>query len=105
MADQQNDLQPKFIIEEVTDPQEIARARAQNERHRRNSDWLQAHWSDVLPRARGKFLAVAGQEPFIADTPEEAWAWVDATHPEDDGATVQYVRPEKGPRIYYVDYR
>src|SRR5260221_14207218 len=92
--------QPKFIIEEVTDPDEIARARAQHERRKRNSDWLQAHWADVLPQARGKFLAVAGQEAFIADTAEKAWAWAEATHPEDDGAVVQYVRPEKGPRIY-----
>lgn len=103
MADDQNILRPKFIIEEVTDPQEIARAKAQDERHRRNTDWLQTHWADVLPQARGKFLAVAGQEPFIADTPEEAW--VDATHPEDDGATVRYVRPEKGPRICSAAYR
>jgi hypothetical protein len=92
--------EPKFIIEEVTDPQEIARARAQDERHRRNSQWLQAHWADVLPQARGKFLAVAGQESFVADTPEAAWAWAKATHPEDDGAIVRYIRPEKGPRIY-----
>ena len=90
----------KFIIEEVTDPAEIARSRAQHERHQRNDDWLEAHWADVLPQARGKFLAVANQEAFIANTPAEAWAWVDATHPEDDGATVRYVRPEKGPRIY-----
>jgi len=89
-----------FIIEEVSDPNEIACARAQDERHRRNSEWLQAHWADVLPQARGKFLAVAGQEPFIADRPEEAWACVEATHPEDDGAIVHYVRPETGPRIY-----
>jgi len=92
--------EPSFSIEEVTDPNEIARARAQDERHRWNSDWLQAHWADVLPQARGKFLAVAGQEPFIADTPEEAWAWAKATHPEDDGAFVHYIRPETGPRIY-----
>lgn len=52
MADQQNVLQPKFIIEEVTDPKEIARAKAQDERHRRNTEWLQAHWADVLPQAR-----------------------------------------------------
>ena len=89
-----------FIIEEVSDPTEIARARAQDKRHRRNSEWLQAHWADVLPQARGKFLAVAGQEPSIADTPEKAWAWVDATHPEDDGVIVHYVRPETGPRLY-----
>lgn len=30
--------QPQFIIEEVTDPQEIARAQAQDERHRRNNE-------------------------------------------------------------------
>jgi hypothetical protein len=70
---------PAFIIEEVTDPNEIARAQAQDQRHRRNEKWLETHWADVLPRARGKFLAVAGQEAFIADTPAEAWAWVDAS--------------------------
>jgi hypothetical protein len=92
--------EPAFRIEEVSDPQDLARARAQDEHHRRNSDWLQAHWAEVLPQARGKFLAVAGQESFIADTPEAAWAWVATTHPEDDGAIVQYIRPETGPRIY-----
>jgi hypothetical protein len=62
--------EPAFRVEEVSNPHDIARARAQDERHRRNSDWLQRHWAVVLPQARGKFLAVAGQEPCIADTPE-----------------------------------
>ena len=92
--------EPAFSIEEVSDPHDIARAYTQDERHRRNSDWLQTHWADVLPQARGKFLAVAGQEPCIADSPEAAPAWVATTHPEDDGAMVQYIRPETGPRIY-----
>jgi len=52
-----------------------------------------------VPQARGKFLAVAGQEAFLADTAAAAWAWVEARHPEDDGAVVQYVRPQQGPRI------
>jgi hypothetical protein len=88
------------VIEEVNDPKVVARARAQHERARRNGQWLQAHWPDVLPQARGNFLAVAGQEAFIASTPEEAWALANAAHPEDDGAFVEYVRPERGPRIY-----
>ena len=96
--------EPVCSLEEVSEPHEIARCHAQDERHRRNSAWLQAHWADVLPQARGKFLAVAGQEPCIADTPAEAWAWVDATHPEDNGAIVRYIRPETGPRIY-ADHR
>ena len=91
---------PAFIIEEVSEPNDIARSQAQDERHRRNSEWLQAHWADVLPQARGKFLAIAGQEPFIADTPAEAWAWVEAVHPEDTRAIVRCIRPDVGPRIY-----
>jgi hypothetical protein len=92
--------QPLVIIEEVSDPREIARSRAQHERFQQNSKWLQSHWSDVLPQARGRFLAVAGQEAFVADTPKDAWAMAEAAHPEDNGAFVQYVRPERGPRIY-----
>jgi hypothetical protein len=89
-----------LILEEVKDPAEAARCRAQLERARRNLEWLETHWNDVLPQARGKHLAVAGQEAFIANTPEEAWAWAASNHPDDDGAFVQYVIPEKGPRIY-----
>lgn len=90
----------RFIIEEVTDPAEVARFRSQDERHQRNSKWLQAHWAELLPQARGKFLAVAGQEAFLANTPKEGWAWAAAAHPEDDGAFVQYVRLDRGPRFY-----
>ena len=92
--------QPQLVIEEVDVPEYAARAREAFERHRRNSEWLQAHWADVLPQARGKFLAVARQESFIADTPEEAWEWARKTHPEDDGAFVRYIRNDLGPRIY-----
>jgi hypothetical protein len=87
-------------IEEVSEPSEIARSQLRDQCHRRNSEWLQAHWGDVMPQARGMFLAVAGQEPFIADSAAQASVWVDATHPEDPGAFVQYIRPETGPRIY-----
>lgn len=92
--------QPRITIEEVGGPSDIARFRAQDERARRNGDWLQSHWAELLPRARGKFLAVAGEEAFLADSPEEAWAMAAAAHPEDAGAFVQYVRPERGPRLY-----
>jgi hypothetical protein len=90
----------KIIIEEVNDPAEVARVHAVHEQGKRNSEWLQAHWADVLPQARGKFLAVAGQEAHIADALDAAWAWVEATHPDDRGAILQYVPKEGGPRIY-----
>jgi hypothetical protein len=87
-------------LEIVTDPEELARSRVQHERFKRNSDWLQSHWADLLPQALGKHLVVAGQEAFLADTPEEAWALAEAAHPGDDGSFGQYVLPHRGPRIY-----
>jgi len=90
----------QLIMDLVDDPAEITRTHAQHERANRNDEWLQMHWGDVLPQARGKFLAVAGQEAFIADTFEEAWAKARAAHPDDDGALCQYVFPSRGPRIY-----
>ena len=99
-TDERTLTESRFAVDEVVDPGEIARFRAQDDRARRNSAWLESHWADVLPRARGKFLAVAGQEAFIAESPEAAWAMAEAAHPEDSGAFVQYVRPERGPRLY-----
>ncbi len=92
--------QGTFTIEEINDPAEAVRAGARDQRMKRNGDWLQAHWTDLLPGARGKFLVIANQEAFIADTPEEAWALAHAAHPEDDGAFGRYVFPEGARRIY-----
>ena len=93
-------LGDRLILEKVNDPAAAERCRSLLEAFRRNSEWLESHWQDLLPQARGKHLAVAGQEAFIANSPEEGWAWVDSNHPEDSGAFVRYVIPEKGPRIY-----
>jgi hypothetical protein len=90
----------KLELEEVTDPDEIARHREGDEYFRRNSDWLASHWGDLLPGARGRFVAVAGQEAFIADSPDEAIAMAKAAHPDDPGLLIRYVIPERGWRIY-----
>ena len=91
--------EPAFIIEAV-EPERARPAYVQIERGWRNADWLAAHWPDLLPGARGRFVAVAGQEAHIAESADKAWAWARAVHPEDDGAIVQYVRVQPGPRIY-----
>ena len=93
-------VEPQFVIEEVSDPVVVARFRAQDERARQNEAWLQSHWSELLPSVRGRFVAVAGQEAFIADSQQDARAKAVAAHPEDDGMIEQYVRPERGPRLY-----
>ena len=92
--------QPPVVMEEVTDPEELANARAQRERFDRNSAWLQAHATEVYTRYRGKCICIAAEELFVADTPEEALALAAAAHPEDDGRFVHYIPREKVARIY-----
>ncbi|MEK6302141.1 MAG: hypothetical protein AABO41_15635 [Acidobacteriota bacterium] len=92
--------QSTIVMEEVTDPEELARARVQDERFDLNSAWLQSHIPEVYSRYRGKCVVIAGQELFAADTPEEAWALAAAAHPEDDGSFIRYIPREKVARIY-----
>ena len=89
-------LGDRLILEEVNDPAEAARLRAHLEAFRRNSDWLENHWADLLPQVRGKHLAIAAQEAFSADSPEDAWAWIKSKHPDDIGSFVRYVIPLDG---------
>src|SRR5919201_4176759 len=55
-----------IVMEEVTDPEELAKARAQRERFDRNSAWLQAHITEIYACYRGKCVVLAGEELFAA---------------------------------------
>lgn len=89
-----------IVMTEVTDPDELARARAQRERYDRNFAWLQAHAGDIYARHRGRCICIAGEELFVADTPQAALALGVAAHPDDDGSFVHYIPREKAWRIY-----
>ncbi|MGH2619730.1 MAG: hypothetical protein ACRDHG_04060 [Anaerolineales bacterium] len=93
-------LPGQLVMEEVTDPAELARAKAQDERFRRNTDWLPAHGDEIYPRYRDKFICVAGQELFVGETPREALDLAIAAHPDDDGGFLYYIPGEKLARIY-----
>lgn len=90
----------RITVEFLSNAEELTPYTEQLQRARLNRDWLEAHWSEILPSVRGKFLAVAGQQAFVADTPEEAWNMAEAAFPNDDGAFVQFVRSLEGPRFY-----
>jgi hypothetical protein len=90
----------RFAVEESTDQEWNERVGQRHAQAEANLRWLQDHWGDLLPQALGQFVAVAGQEAFIAADPTEARARAVAAHPADEGVILQYVRPEKGPRIY-----
>ena len=92
--------QVPLVMEEITESDELAKARAQRERFDRNSAWLQAHVMEVYRNYRGKCICVAGEELFVADTPEQALALARAAHPEDDGSFLRYIPREKIDRIY-----
>src|SRR5438874_10908203 len=91
---------PELVMEIVTDPEQLAQARAQRERFERNSAWLQAHIPEVYSQHRGKCICVAGQELFVGDTPEEVLARAKAAHPEDDGRLLRYIPKATAPRGY-----
>src|SRR5437867_12045586 len=89
-----------LVMEEVTDPAELARAHAQHERFQRNLTWFETHALALGEKYRGKCICIAGEELFVADTPEEVFALAKAAHPEDDGRFLHYIPRGKGYRIY-----
>ena len=82
------------VIEVETDPGELARARARNERFERNWAWLEGHAAEVY-RHRGKFLCIAGEQLFVGDSVEQVLAEAKAAHPEDDGRFTRYIPKER----------
>ena len=94
-----NETNP-IVMSEVTDPIELAKAQAQNERADRNSAWLQAHVPEIYSKYRGRYICVAGEELFVAETVAEVMALAKAAHPEDDGAILRYILKEKREMIY-----
>jgi hypothetical protein len=76
---------PPVGMEEVTDPAELAEARAQHQRFERNWSWFQAHANEIYQPQRGKCICVAGGELFVAETPAKVLAMAKEAHPEDDG--------------------
>jgi hypothetical protein len=89
-----------FEMRVVTDPDELARARSQDVRFERNWKWFEAHAPEIYKTHRERCLCIAGEELFVADTPEEALAQARAAHPDDDGLFTRIIPLEKGPRIY-----
>ena len=90
----------QVVMEEVTDPREIAAFQSRWAQAQRNSDWLQSHAHEIYTQHRGKFIVVSGEELFVGDTPEEASELAKAAHPEDEGSISRYIYPKKMARIY-----
>lgn len=83
-----------FRIEEVPlTAEEREQKRRHEEGRERNEAWLRSQWPRLIPACLGNWLAVGGQEAFVAATQEEALAWVRANHANDLGAFVDRIDP------------
>jgi hypothetical protein len=92
--------QESLSMNTVTDPSELAKARAQDERFERNWAWFDAHAAEIYGNYRGKCICIAGQELFAANTVGEVLALASAAHPDDDGRFTRYIPRERAYRIY-----
>lgn len=92
--------QPQILMEQVSDPVELEQARAQDARFAQNWAWFEGNAADIYATHRGKCICIAGEELFVADTPEEALAMATAAHPEDDGRFTRLIPLERMNWIY-----
>jgi hypothetical protein len=89
-----------IVLEEVTDPVQLARAQVRRELFDRNWAWFEAHAAEIYSQHRGKCICIAGEELFIADKAEDVLALARAAHPQDDGRFTRYIPRERTARIY-----
>jgi len=91
-------MSQQVIIEEHEMTPEMARLFEQAER---NMVWLSEHANELelFTRHRGRYVAAAGGELFVADTPEEVRRLAQEKHP-DEMPHVRYIFREKRSRIY-----
>jgi hypothetical protein len=94
-----SDQQP-IILQEVTDPAELAAAAVRRQRFERNWTWFGDHAKEIYGRNRGKCVCVSGEQLFVGNTPEQALAAAKQAHPDDDGRFTRIIPREKGERIY-----
>jgi hypothetical protein len=91
---------PIEMEEVILTPAELAKVNERWQRYDRNAAWLQAHAHDVYSQNRGKYICIAGQELFVADSVQEVLKLANRAHPEDDGRYLRYIPRENIPRIY-----
>ena len=81
-------------------PERRAATHAQMARYAENREWFEAHLGQIAREHAGRVVCVAGRELFAAATAAEAWALGRGAHPDDDGMFVQFVSPDRGPKVY-----
>jgi len=89
-----------IVMEEVTDPEELAQAKRRHAQFERNLAWFQTHAAATYAAHRGQHICIAGEHLFVAATPEAVLAAATQAYPEDEGRFTLYIPQEKMDRIY-----
>jgi hypothetical protein len=87
-------------MEIVTDPHEIAKRERRRAFFERNLAWFQSRAQEIYHAHRGKCICIAGQQLFVADSPQHVLAMARAAHPDDEGLFTRFIPQERLARIY-----
>ena len=87
-------------MEIETDPEELALSHAILQRAKLNSDWLQSHWADILPQARGEDRGRCGSGGVHRRHARGGMGEGSGRTRKMGVAISQYVPFARGPRIY-----
>jgi hypothetical protein len=70
---------------EQPSPEEVAEFRRRSAVYRRNMEWYNAHWSEIVEKYTGQFICVAGGEVFAGADARDVYARAAAKYPEESG--------------------
>ena len=83
-------MEAKLIGTQKVDKEELARFRA----YQGDVRWRSKHDAEICEKYKGKYIAVANQEIFVGDTPEEVFEKAQAKYPNSD-PHVEYIPLKK----------
>lgn len=92
------------VLDSPTDSVEIAQFRARRAQYDRNWKWFQTQIVELGKTHFARYVCVAGEQAFFADSAEEAASLARTAHPEDFGRFVYYFPTHRLARIH-ADYR
>jgi hypothetical protein len=87
------------VMSYVETADDLARADQQWRRLARNATWFEAHAPAIYATHRDRYVCVAGEELFVAETSDVAVAAAKAKHPDDNGRILRHIPAVKLARV------
>ena len=88
------------LLDSPTDTVEIEQSRARRAQYDRNWKWFQTQIVELGKTHFARYVCVAGEQAFFADSAEEAASLARTAHPEDFGRFVYYFPTHRLARVH-----